>query len=270
MPTLARLTALSLLFACSTATPVVSTPPPEPPAPVAPPEAVAPQVLTPAAIVAAADRTEADRALDAGRHPAEFLALLDLEPGARVADLMAGSGYTTELLARAVGPEGVVYGQNSPWALERFAEGPWSARLERPVNANVQRMDRELEDPLGEVKDLDAVTLVLFYHDAIWLETDRAAMNEAVFEALKPGGAYLVIDHAAAEGAGTDVARSLHRIEESVVREEVQAAGFELAGSADFLRNPEDAHDWNASPGAAGDKRGTSDRFVLVFRKPAG
>jgi predicted methyltransferase len=251
------------LLACASRTP--------PPAPEAPSPAAVdmPAPVDPAAIVAAPDRTEADRALDAGRHPAELLAFVGVKPGDRVADLMAGGGYTTELLVRAVGPTGTVYGQNTPDILERFAAKPWSERLARPVNANVVRLDRDLGDPLGpEVRDLDAVTLVLFYHDAVWMEVDRAAMNAAIFAALRPGGRYVIVDHSTRPGAGTSEAKTLHRIEESVVVTEVEAAGFRLVDRADFLRSPEDTRDWSASPGAAGERRGTSDRFVLAFERP--
>jgi hypothetical protein len=93
-------------------------------------------------------------------------------------------------------------------------------------------------------------------------------MNRAVYDALKPGGIYAIVDHSAKKGAGLSVTQSLHRIEEQVLRSEVEAAGFELAAEADFLRKPEDTRDWNASPSAAGDRRGESDRFVLRFVKP--
>jgi predicted methyltransferase len=220
-------------------------------------------------IVAAPDRSDADRALDAGRFPAETLAFFDIRPGMRVAELGAGGGYTTELLARAVGPNGRVYGQNPKFVLERFAEKPWSERLAKPVNAQVVRVDREFDEPLPpDAKDLDAVLIVLFYHDTVWLEADRARMNASVFAALKQGGVYGVIDHSARAGTGTGDAKTLHRIEESVVVGEIEKAGFVLDASAEFMRNPADPRDWNASPSAAGEKRGTTDRFVLRFRKP--
>lgn len=222
-----------------------------------------------AAIVAASDRSADDVVLDAGRKPAELLSFFGLKPGMKVADLAAGGGYTTELLARAVGPEGKVYGQNNSFVLKRFAEAPWSARLQKPVMQNVVRVDRESDSPLPpEVHDLDLVLMVLFYHDMVWQKVDRAAMNRAVFTALRPGGIFGIVDHSAAEGAGSSVTESLHRIEESVVVQEVQAAGFELVASESFLREPGDTRDWNASPRAAGDKRGHSDRFVLKFIKP--
>jgi predicted methyltransferase len=221
------------------------------------------------AIVAAPDRSDADRALDAGRHPGEMLAFFGIRSGMRVAELGAAGGYTTELLARTVGPSGVVYGQNSPFLLKRFAEKPWSARLAAPAMRRVVRVDRDFDSPLPpEAHDLDAVLIVLFYHDTVWMGVDRATMNAAVFRALRPGGIYGIIDHSATPGSGTADVQTLHRIDEAVVRQEVTAAGFTLAAEASFLQNPEDAHDWNDSPSAAASRRGTSDRFVLRFVKP--
>lgn len=255
--------------------PVIVEPPPEeaepdagPPEGGNPPGALRGSEAVRAAIDAA-DRLEEDRALDAGRRPAELLAFFGIRPGMRVGELGAGTGYTTELLARTVGERGRVYAQNSPLVLERFAERPWSERLERPVMAPVQRLDRPFDDPLpSEARDLDVVISVLFYHDTVWMGVSREDMNTAVFEALRPGGVYGIVDHSAREGAGVRDARTLHRIEEKVVREEVEAAGFQLEAEETFLRNADDGRDWNAAPSAAGDGRGTSDRFVLKFVKP--
>ncbi len=219
--------------------------------------------------VEGATRSAEDRALDAGREPAKTLAFFEIAPGQRVAELAAGGGYTAELLARIVGQKGEVYAQNSPFILRRFAAAPWSARLQKPEMANVARLDRDFDDPLPpNVTGLDAVLLVLFYHDTVWFEIDRDRMNRAVYAALAPGGVYGIVDHAAAPGAGVSVAESLHRIEESTVVAEVTRAGFELDARGTFLQNPEDSRDWNASPRSAGERRGTSDRFALRFRKP--
>jgi predicted methyltransferase len=220
-------------------------------------------------IVAAPDRDEADRALDAGRKPAEFLTFAKIKPGMRVAEIAAGGGYTAELLARAVGAEGTVWGQNNAFVLERFAEKPWTERLKKPVMAKVVRVNQEFDDPFPpDVKDLDVVTMLYFYHDTVWQETDRAKMNAAIFNALKPGGYFVVLDHSAAPGAGLTAVKTLHRIEESIVRDELLRAGFVLDSAANFLRHPDDTRDWNAAPSGAGEKRGTSDRFALRFMKP--
>jgi predicted methyltransferase len=221
------------------------------------------------AVVATPDRSAEDRALDGGRRPVEMLQYFEVRPGMRVAELGAGMGYTAELLARTVGTTGKVYAQNPPLVLERFAEKPWSERLQKPALANVVRLDRPFDDPLPpEVRDLDGVYMVLFYHDTVWMKADRARMNRAVFDALRPGGIYGIIDHAAAPGAGLRDVETLHRIEESVVISEILEAGFRLEGTATFLRNPADTLDWNPAPRVAGDRRGESDRFVLLFRKP--
>ncbi len=278
--------AWTLLLACSCAT--AATPPPSAPlgteqARVTPPPAAnegppgagndpGSAARTRAeAIVAEPDRGAEDRALDEGRKPAEVLTFFGIGVGMRVAEISAGGGYTAELLARAVGETGRVYAQNAKFVLERFAEKPWSERLTRPVMAPVFRVDREFSDPLPpDAKQLDAVLIVLFYHDTVWQKADRDAMNRHVFAALRPGGIYGVIDHSARVGAGLGVTESLHRIEESVVEQEVERAGFVLDAQADFLRNAEDARDWNASPRVAAERRGHSDRFVLRFKKPAG
>jgi len=284
-PLLLALPALTLLCACA------SSPPPAPssaasnatstsasaPAPAqasgtaSAPSAAKPSDI-PAAIRAAVDapdRSDADKALDAGRHPAEMLAFFGIAPGMKVAEIASGGGYTTELLARTVGPSGTVYGQNSKWILERFAEKPWSERLAKPIMKNVKRVDRDFDDPLPpDAKDLDAVVDVLFYHDTFWLKVDRDKMNKAVFAALKPGGVYGIVDHSGRAGTGSSEVQSLHRIEEKTVIDEMTRAGFKLAATADFLRNADDKRDWNDSPMAAGDKRGKSDRFVLKFVKP--
>lgn len=206
--------------------------------------------------MAAADRSDADRALDDGRKPAELLAFAGVAPGSRALDWCAGGGYTAELLARAVGPSGVVYGQNPKFVLG-FAEKAWSERLATPVMKNAVRVDTELDAPWpNELKELDVVTLVLLYHDTVWLGTDRAKLNANVFGALKPGGAFVIVDHAAKEGAGVTAVKTLHRIEESIVKAEVAKAGFVLDAEESFLREAGDTKDWSASPREAGENRG--------------
>ena len=221
------------------------------------------------AAVDAPDRSADDRALDAGRKPDLTLAFFGVQPGMKVAEIGAGLGYTSELLARVVGPTGKVYAQNSALILEKFANGPWSERLTKPVLGNVVRADREFDDPFPpEAKDLDIVLDVLFYHDTVWLAVDREKMNRAVFAALRSGGVYGIVDHSAAPGTGLSGVKTVHRIEEKNVREEIEHAGFQFVAEAAFLKNPSDTRDWNDSPREAGERRGTSDRFVLKFKKP--
>lgn len=274
----AALTATAALAACGSSTSSPESPAPAPtaapaepaPAPAGPREVSSVEVSAEIrAAVDAADRTPEDRALDAGRKPAELIAFAGIRPGMKVAEIAAASGYTTELLARAVGPTGAVYAENSK-GLIGFVGKAWDERLARPAMKNVIRVDRELDDPLPpEAKELDSVFMILFYHDLVWIKTDRDRLNAAVFAALKPGGTYIIVDHSGRDGTGTNEVQTIHRIEESVVRAEVEKAGFRLIETATFLRNPSDTRDWNASPRAAGDKRGSSDRFVLKFEKPA-
>lgn len=285
MPTPSRFLSLAALLVLLTACPPAAPPAPlsaslgqaaaataEAPAALPPPAVPIEEVTvsdTIRAIAAAPDRSQEDKDLDHGRLPAELLAFFNVSPGMKVAEIAAAGGYTAELLARAVGPTGVVYGQNSKFILDRFAQKPWSERLGKAVMKNVVRVDREFDDPLPpEAKDLDAVFVVLFYHDMFWLDVDRAKMNQAIFRALKPGGVFAVVDHSGRAGTGHSEAKTLHRIEEKLVRKEIQKAGFKLVAEAKFLRNPGDAMDWNASPGAAAARRGSTDRFVLKFVRP--
>jgi predicted methyltransferase len=220
-------------------------------------------------IVAAPDRTDRDRALDPGRKPADTLAFVQVSPGMRVGELGAGGGYTTELLARAVAPDGVVYAQNPPAFVSSFLKEVWPARLSRPAMKNVVRVDRDFDDPFPpEAKDLDRVVMNAIYHDTTYMGVDRDKMNRAVFAALKPGGEFILIDSSAKPGTGASEAEKLHRIDEQLVKDEVQKAGFKLQAEGEFLRNAQDARDWNSSPPAAGERRGTSDRFALRFVKP--
>lgn len=242
-----------------------------PSAPAVPPHEEVKTVVVPAAITAivdAQDRTADDRALDTGRHPGETLAFFGVAPGMKVAEIAAGRGYTTELLARAVGPGGKVYAVNNKKLLG-FVGEEWDKRLASPAMKNVTRLDREFDDPFPEgVTGLDLVVDVLFYHDTYWMKVDREKMNRAVFAALKPGGVYGIVDHNARDGAGDTEVQTTHRIEEATLVADVLKAGFKLSSEASFLRNPSDTRDWNDSPRAAGEKRGTSDRFVLKFVRP--
>jgi len=215
-------------------------------------------------LLQAKDRTDEDRKNDESRKPLELLRFMDVKPGMKVADLGAGSGYLTELLVRAVGPSGKVYAQNSQEAVDKFLGKTWDERLARPVNKGVVRVVRPIDDPLPpDAKDLDLVTVGFFYHDTVWLGADRDKLNRAIFAALKPGGHYVVMDHAGRPGTGSTETKTLHRIEEKTVLDEVKKAGFAVEKEGDFLRNPADPKDANVF----GPLRGKTDRFIVSFVK---
>ena len=197
------------------------------------------------ALVDAADRSADDRERDAKRDPVAFLVFSGVEPGARVADVGAGNGYTTELLARAVGPEGSVISHNTPRVVEKFVRESWPARLTRPANANVKKVIRPFDHPLPEgTRDLDLVTLIYVYHDTPLYDMDRDTLTAHLFATLKPGGAVIVVDHHAKAGAPVrETADTLHRIDEAVVKRDFEKAGFRLAASGEFLRHADDPRD---------------------------
>ncbi len=221
------------------------------------------------AAVEAADRSVDDRKLDAGRKPADVLAFFKLAPGQKIGELFSGGGYTTEIMARIVGDGGKIYAQNTKEIMDKFARGPWTERAKKPVMKIVVGIEQPTDEAFPpEAKDLDAVITILNYHDFVWQKTDRAKLNKLVFDRLKKGGVYGIVDHSAAAGSGTRDCETLHRIDEEVVKKEVLAAGFKLDAESDLLRHAEDPRDWNTSPRNAGEKRGTSDRFTLRFVKP--
>jgi predicted methyltransferase len=207
-------------------------------------------------LVASPERSAADRTNDQRRHPVDMLSFIGVRPGMHVLDVSAGGGYTTELLARAVGPKGIVYAQTpkpSPRLMDRLKS-----------LKNVVLVPRAFDDPVPpEAKGLDLVTLMFNYHDFGHFGVDRASLNRAVFAALKPGGMYVIADHAGRPGTGISESNTLHRVEESLVRQEVEAAGFRLAEEGMFLRNPNDPRD-RETP----DPPQPKDEFVLKFVKP--
>ena len=217
-----------------------------------------------AAIVAAPDRAEADRQADARRKPALLLAFTEVKGGMKVLDMETSAGYSAELLARAVGPSGAVYAQDSAAVIERFVKDKFDIRARKPVMKNVVHVVREFDDPIPpDVSNLDLITFFFAYHDVTYMPVDRALMNKKMFAALKPGGLLVITDHSAKPGDGISVAKTLHRIEEKVVREEIEAAGFKLVAEADFLRNPEDPREERVFQ-----PKIPVDEFVLKYRKP--
>jgi len=216
------------------------------------------------AVVASPDRSDADRKTDERRKPEMLLSFAGVTPGMKVLEVGAGSGYSAELLARSVGPRGTVYAHNSREAIERFIKTRFDERAAKPVMGNVVKLIRDFDDPVpGDIRGLDLVTILFEYHDTPAMGIDRAKMNRRIFDALRPGGCLVVADHSAKAGAGVSVSRTLHRIEEALVRQEIEAAGFKFVAAADFLRNPDDPRDATSSRATV-----RVDEFVLKFVKP--
>ena len=215
-----------------------------------------------AALVAAPDRSDADRKADARRDPVPFLAFAGLRPGMKVLDMGAGRGYSTELIARAITPGGIVYGQNAPDLGEK-AKAAFDARLKTPAMKDVVTDVRPFDDPAPPgVHDFDLITFLFYYHDTTYMNVDRAEMNHNMFAALKPGGFLVIADHSALPGQGTSVGKTLHRIEESTLRKEVEAAGFRVVAEGNFWRHPDDTHDFPSIQPTM-----SVDEFVLKFQK---
>jgi predicted methyltransferase len=216
-------------------------------------------------------RMERETARDAKRKPAKILELLELKEGMRVADLGAGFGYYTDLISQVVGPTGTVITHNVPYIINKFDTtfgegGPWQQRLSSTAwQTNVVSQISKMEDFKVD-KPIDAALLVLFYHDVVWMDEDREKMNKAIYQALKPGGVFLIIDHSAKQGAGVSTVETFHRIDKQLVIDEVTAAGFKFVEEFDFLANPADTRDFNVFRDYS-TSRDATDRFVLKFRR---
>ena len=213
-------------------------------------------------------RPAADTARDAARKPGELLALAEVKPGQKVADFMMGGGYFTRILAPAVGPTGKVYAyQSAEFIKFRAAYG-----TEQSTAAADYKNVVPLTGPLaaaGLPDGLDLVLTVQNYHD-MHLKPFPAetadTVNKQVFRALRPGGLYVVVDHAALPGAPLETSDKLHRIDAAVVKKEIEAAGFKLVAEDDkLLANPADPHTALVFDPSI---RGKTDQFILKFRKP--
>lgn len=216
-----------------------------------------------------ASRLQRHRDRDASRQPSQVLEAAGVKSSDTVLDIASFGGYYTALLSRVVGESGRVYAVDSGLAIEalqQFNLGALTPRfLMEDQRRNVVYSVAQRLDALSVPEPVDAAFLVLNYHDTVWTGENRDRMNRAIYDALKPGGIYVVIDHNAAEGAGFSQVNTIHRIERRAVRAEVLRAGFELAGDHDFLRNAKDAKDKHIVDPSI---RGQTDRFVLIFRKP--
>jgi predicted methyltransferase len=215
------------------------------------------------AAVASPRRPQRDTDRDAGRKPADVLVFFGVKPGDRVAELNAGWGYMIGVLAEVVGPGGKVYSHATEASNKRWNGNPVEKRIGKTGLTNVELVLGTMDAP-NLPSGLDAVFMVMSYHDSVWTKADRAAMNEAIFAALKPGGIFGVIDHHARPGRGLEDCHAVHRIEKRCVVEEVTAAGFRLEAESDLLENPEDP-----CTGQVHEKdiRDRTHRFVLKFRK---
>ena len=213
-------------------------------------------------------RPDEDRQRDADRKPADVLTFVGVKNGEKVADFIPGTGYFSRILSSAVGPQGHVYGF-FPAELANFIKRPLppSGSTPYPEFKNVSVIAAPVND-FAAPEPLDLVWISLNYHDLhdpFFAPADVARINKAVFAALKPGGRYVVIDHAAAAGSGLRDTNTLHRIDEASVKSEVEAAGFRLEGESDLLHNAGDPRTVNVKDPTI---RGKTDQFILTFRKP--
>lgn len=217
-----------------------------------------------AAILAAPDRSDADRKNDQRRHAQELLAFIGARPGMHVIDMGADAGYSTELLARCVAPNGLVFGQNAPGTPPRAMDA-FNARLQRPAMRDVLPDIRPFDNPVpaGAKGTIDIITFLFAYHDTTYMPVDRAKMDKAMFDALKPGGTLVVADYAALPGAPVTTGKQFHRLDEAIEKREIEAAGFKLVDEGNFLRNPNDPKNFIIFGAKI-----PIDIYVLKFQKP--
>lgn len=218
-----------------------------------------------AAAVADPARPEADRQRDALRKPAACLTFAGVHPGMTIAELFPGTGYFTRLFSRIVGPKGHVYEfvapprkPGAPAPVKAFADDP---HYYHNITVTVW--------PVGKLpvpQPVDLVWTSQNYHDLHDIPgLDVAGFDRAVYEALKPGGIYLVLDHVAPAGSGLSDTSTLHRIDPEAVKKEVMSAGFQFVGQSNVLRNPDDSHTKIVFDPSI---RGHTDQFIFKFRKP--
>lgn len=242
---------------------------PEAPAASATMPEAAVEVIDLRALLASESRPEEDRARDAGRKPAEVIEFLGIESGMRVMDVYAAGGYNTEVLSLAVGSEGQVVAQNPPGILQ-MRDGAYekalSARLAENRLPNVSRLNAELAEMGADAGTFDAAITALNFHDIYNRNGPEAAVGalKAVYDVLKPGGVFGIIDHAGVAGANN---AELHRIEKEIAIESAIAAGFVVEEESGLLSNPADDHTLGVF---SAEIRGNTDRFALKLRKPAG
>jgi len=211
--------------------------------------------------VEAPDRTDEQRARDYHRKPAEILTMSGIKEGDKIVEIASFGQYFTTMLSAAVGPRGHVEMLDLPYTGDRA--GPASREFVAKHPNATYRLENYNETTLPQ--NLDSVWMVLYYHDLKPQGIDTAAFNRKIFNALKPGGIFLVIDHKAEDGSGWRDAGTIHRMGVDTIKQEVLAAGFELKQESDLLANPAD--DRTKMVFASG-TRGTTDQAFFIFRKP--
>ena len=220
--------------------------------------------------VADSSRPASDTARDVNRKPVDTLAFAGVKPGDKIADYAAGGGYFTRLFAAVVGPTGHVYASvPSPlFKYPNIVKGIAEVQTYAAAHPNVTVTFASALDAAKYSEKLDVFWISQNYHDlhdSFMGPVDMAAFNRMVYAALKPGGIYLVLDHVAAKGSRPDVTDTLHRIEPSTVRQEVEASGFTYEGESTVLANPADPHTAGVFDPSI---QGRTDQFILKFRRP--
>jgi predicted methyltransferase len=215
-----------------------------------------------------ATRPQADKDRDAERKPADMLTFAGVRPGQTVVDFMPGGGYFTRLFSDAVGPHGTVYAF-VPSELAKLGHGPMpeNGAHTDPARPNITAVVAPV-NAFAVPTPADIVWTAQNYHDLhdpFMGPADMKLFDEAVFKALKHGGVFVIVDHAAPSGSGVSDTNTLHRIDEAVVKQEVESVGFVLVAEDNSLRNPADTRTLRVFDPAI---RGHTDQFVLKFRKP--
>ena len=224
-----------------------------------------------AAAVADGNRPDTDKQRDESRKPAETLAFTGVRAGEQIAELLPGSGYFTRLFSKVVGSSGHVYALVPARPPEAPADAPdFAARVKAiAADSNYANVSVVVEpfSQLGVPAPVDLVWTSQNYHDLHnFPGLDVAVFNKMVFDDLKPGGIYLILDHSAEAGSGSRDTKTLHRIDVETVKAEVLAAGFVFVGSSDLLHQPGDTRTLKVFDTSV---RGNTDQFILKFRKPA-
>ncbi|HYC00762.1 MAG TPA: hypothetical protein VEC57_16635 [Candidatus Limnocylindrales bacterium] len=234
----------------------------------APSAGIADEAARQAGMVAAmrpAERSEQDRARDAQERPQAIAQFAGLRQGMHIADLHAGDGYVTEVLMGSVIPYGKIFANNDPSLLSPEQTQAWKKRLESPDTADLAELDNAVTQALPYyAKGLQAVFSIGVHHKMVIKGIDRAAVHRVVFDALAPGGLYIVADARAAKGSDAAKAAAACRSHADALRAEVEAAGFRFLEQSDALANSKDARTSDACS-----SKDMPDRFLMKFERPS-